>query len=66
MKYSLEYIPRTLDNLIQEKTESNQRFAEHEIISVLSDILEGLRYLLEKGIEHGNVTTTSIVLTDRG
>jgi len=46
VKYSLEYVPKTLENVIYERMGSNLRFTETEIINVISDVLQGLGYLL--------------------
>lgn len=66
MKYSLEYVPKTLENVIYERMGSNLRFTETEIINVISDVLQGLGYLLLNEINHCNVTTSSILITNTG
>lgn len=57
----IEYCPKTLDELIKER-----KMSQSDIIFILYQIAEGMRYAHSLSIIHGDMNSTNIMISDDG
>ena len=60
MSQGMEYFGRELSYEIEERRKRGFYFTEKEVEGFIRNMINGLGYLQEKGVSHGNVRTTTI------
>jgi serine/threonine protein kinase len=63
---NMEYLSRSLSDLLKTARQNNEYFGEEYIWDLMSQIAEGLYYMHQRGIMHRDIKPANILLTKKG